>query len=138
MSELCEIETRFKDIDAVHKACQELGWELIQGGQVRYYGGPAGECDYTIEMHSEENLKKRYNLGLVQQADGSYHLMCDNSMRGPVRRDGTLAGETPRIKTTLEDSYNFAVFQAQADMMGWQYDVEVQENGTRVAYVNNL
>ena len=137
MSHLCTVTTIVRDIDALAKAVAKIGWQLHQGGQVRYYRGPADQCDYIIEMTTEPRLKERYNIGLKRQEDGSYKILCDNSMCGPVRPTNELAGETPRILETLEHEYNFAVFQAEAELNAW--DVQYQEEeGVQVAYVRGI
>jgi hypothetical protein len=131
MSHLCTIHTQLKSIPDVASACTALGWTLYTGGRVRYYYGEGETCDYTITFGgADASLASTYNLGLQRQPDGTYKVLCDNSMRGPVRRDGTLAGETPRILSTLKHQYAKALVRTQAHRLGARVVEEQLADGT--------
>ena len=138
MSHLCEIAVEFRHIDAVRDACAALGWTLHQGGRVRSYVGTGEACAWTIELTTEASLRQTYNLGLRQAPDGTYALLCDNAMRGPVTPVGQYAGETPRILGRLRQEYATAVLYAEAAMHGWQLDATQQPDGTRTVWVHGL
>lgn len=138
MSHLCVVQTILKDPDALARACQRLGWQMRQGGKVRYYNGPADECDYTIELLGETSsygyeLATVYNLGIKRQEDGTYSILCDNAMgTSQVEYDtNKQIGETPRILNTLRQAYSYAVLEAEAAMQGMVMgEPTIRDDGT--------
>jgi hypothetical protein len=77
MSQIIEVkpEERITDIAALRSAAKDLGLELTEKGQVRYYFGTK-EADYVLK------LPGRYDLGFVKQPDGSYQFLADNELIG--------------------------------------------------------
>jgi Protein of unknown function (DUF1257) len=131
MSHMTTVQTQLKDLDAVRAACAALGWTLVAQQPVRYYQGPGPRCDYVLELTSEPQLARTYNLGLLRQADGTYQILCDNSMAGPVIREpGTLGGQTPRILGALKQQYARAVLTRQARRLGARVIERQQADGT--------
>ena len=119
------------------RACHRLGWQFTVGGRVRYYGGPAEECTYTIELGDEvspwgRKLRDTYNLGIQRQPDGTYAILCDNAMSASaVERDTSKQiGETPRIIGALTQQYNYAVLEAEAALAGYALESTVLADGT--------
>lgn len=137
ISHLCIISTVLRDPDAIQRACHRLGWQFTAGGRVRYYGGPADECTYTVELGDEINqwgrkLRNTYNLGIQRQQDGTYSILCDNAMStSEVERDTSKQiGETPRIVGKFVQAYNYAVLEAEAALAGYTLESTVLPDGT--------
>lgn len=119
MSHLCTIKTEIRDIQTLREACQALGWQLCEGGKVRYFYGKGQECDYTIEFNGVEKAsygleKGKFNLGLVKSGTG-YEVLCDNAMSGSRmlavdQQDEVTAG----IMGKLKQAYAVAKVKKQA------------------------
>lgn len=77
MSQIVEVkpEERITDLEALKTAARDLGLELTEKGQMRYYSGTK-EADWVL------TLPGRYDLGFVKQKDGSYSFLSDNELIG--------------------------------------------------------
>lgn len=79
MSHITRIKTQIKNISALTLACQELGCQLLTNTPARWYNGVA-ECNYCIRWQETP-----YDVGVIQQADGTFRLEAD-FYRGHVSR----------------------------------------------------
>ena len=68
-------EEKIADLDALKAAAKDLGLELVEKGQVRYYSGTKA-ADWVLK------LPGKYDLGFVKQPDGSYAFAADNELIG--------------------------------------------------------
>ena len=105
MSQECKIKTRLRNLQLIKRAVADIGWTFHDTGVVRTYWGTSETCAHTIEMIGDR-VNPKYNLGLQQEPDGSWGIVCDNSMLGPeIKAEGVYGGETPRIVATLKAAY---------------------------------
>ena len=71
MSHFTEIKTQIKDIEALRKACEELGLPLLQNAEARGYYENKIKGEYIIQ------LKGPYDIALNKEADGTFGLTAD-------------------------------------------------------------
>lgn len=99
MSHVSYIETNITDLDALGKAAEACGLELILGQTTMkwfgrwvndYHGADAayqhgidpadyGKCDHAIRV---PNDKQAYEIGVLKQPDGTYRLYYDHYGQG--------------------------------------------------------
>jgi Protein of unknown function (DUF1257) len=134
MSHLASIKTQLKDPAAIQAACQALGWTIKENAYNRYYRGQAEMCDFVAEFGTTEpSLSRTYNLGFQRQQDGTYRVLCDNSMHGPMILDeGRLGGQTPRILNSLKQQYGVEVIRRKAQQMGARVQMQRAADGSMV------
>lgn len=73
MSHFTKVATKINDLVALRKALDQLGWKYQYdpaGVTVRGYKGATMKADIAIDMG-------KYDVGVVQQADGTYSLEAD-------------------------------------------------------------
>jgi hypothetical protein len=71
MSHFTTIKTQIRDIEALRRACAELGLSLLQTAEARGYANQNKTGDYVIR------LKGPYDIALGKNEDGSYELATD-------------------------------------------------------------
>ena len=71
MSHFTTITTQIKDIEALEKACGEMGLMLRQGIEARGYGANRHTGEHVIV------LKGPYDIAVNRQPDGTYGLTTD-------------------------------------------------------------
>lgn len=83
MSHITTIKTQIFDLDSLERAAQTLGLELVRGtvphdeaGALRYkwYGRPTA-CDHLLRVVGAAS--NTYEVGLIEQSDGSFALAYD-------------------------------------------------------------
>src|SRR5262245_39391573 len=134
MSHLTNIKTQFKDRALLQAACKALGWAIHENARVRYYSGAAEMCEFIAEFGDAESyLSQTYNLGFQRQQDGTYRILCDNSMRGPIiLQEGKIGGETVRILNSLKQQYACLKLDQTARQNGGRSVIEKQRDGSLV------
>ena len=75
MSHFTKCDLKLNNLDAVKKALDDLGWAYTEaeaevGATVRGWRGQTLEAAMSINMG-------KYDVGVVQNEDGSYHLTAD-------------------------------------------------------------
>ncbi len=71
MSHFTMITTQIKDIEALRKACEEMGLSLSQGIEARGYGANRHTGEHVIV------LKGPYDIAVNRQPDGTFGLTTD-------------------------------------------------------------
>ncbi len=71
MSHFATIATQIKEIEALRKACEEMGLTLTQGVMARGYGANRHPGELVIV------LKGPYDIAVNRQPDGTYGLTTD-------------------------------------------------------------
>jgi hypothetical protein len=71
MSHFTTIKTQIRDIEALRRACAELGLSLLQTAEARGYANQNKTGDYVIR------LKGPYDIALTKNQDGSFELTTD-------------------------------------------------------------
>jgi hypothetical protein len=71
MSHWFSVKTKFTSVTAIEKAATELGFMVRRNAKCRGYNNQSQVCDLMVKLHGE------YDLGLIQQADGSYLVSAD-------------------------------------------------------------
>lgn len=134
MSHLTSVKTQFKNRAALEAACKALGWTIKENAYNRFYRGNAEMCDFVAEFgDTEPMLSRTYNLGFQRQPDGTYRILCDNSMAGEVILvEGKLGGQTPRILNSLKQRYGLEVLRAKAHQRGARTQVQQAADGSYV------
>lgn len=134
MSHLTSVHTQLKDRAAIEAACKALGWTIYEHRRNRYYRGDAEMCDFVAEFgDAEPSLTHTYNIGFQRQPDGTYRILADNSMHGPViLEEGKLGGQTPRILNALKQSYAREVLTRKARQLGASVNVQKRADGSLV------
>lgn len=91
MSHIATVDLDIKDMDALKKACEQLGLELVEGKKTyKWYGTSVGDyplpagfskedlgkCDHVIRIPGNSTA---YEIGVVAKRDGTpgYQLMWD-------------------------------------------------------------
>ena len=87
MSHVVSVDIQLKDLNAVVRACERMGWEFCEGQETfEWYGRWVNDYDgedaaYKLGIKPEDYGKcthaikvpgAQYEIGLIQQADGSY------------------------------------------------------------------
>jgi hypothetical protein len=77
MSHITTIDLRIDDLDALSKACERLGLELIRG-QKTFRGYTQGKCDHAMRV---KGATETYEIGLAKRKDGKgFDLKWDGHM----------------------------------------------------------
>lgn len=71
MSHWFSVKTKFTSISAISNAATKLGFPLRYRAICRGYNGHKQKCDMVL------NLPGEYDLGFIQQEDGSYGVSAD-------------------------------------------------------------
>ena len=71
MSHFTTIKTQIRDIEALRRACTELGLSLLDKAEARGYANQNKVGDHVIR------LKGPYDIALTKSQDGSYELTTD-------------------------------------------------------------
>lgn len=80
MSHITTIDLRIDDLDALSKACERLGLELIRG-QKTFNGYTKGKCDHAMRV---KGMPETFEIGLAKRKDGKgFDLKMDGHM-GPT------------------------------------------------------
>src|SRR3990167_10948471 len=109
MSHIIQAGVVYKSLDCMGTAAKRLGAELRIGQTThRYYANGQGRCDHAIIL---PNDRAAYEVGVVQQADGTYKLMFDDFGGWNVFGEGF-------SKLTLE--YQNAVAEQRLQELCWR------------------
>lgn len=94
MSHITTIDLQVKDLDAMRKACERLGLELVEGQKkFKWYGRFVGDttppkgidakdygkCEHAIRVKGNPSA---YEIGLVKRTDGKGYTLCVDTWRG--------------------------------------------------------
>lgn len=133
MSHVVAVQTRFRSLEAVEKAANKLGLELIRdkktynwygvwvndyhGNDAAYKNGVApenyGKCEHVL---ARKGVKGAYEIGLVAAPDGDGFLAIFDYV-GTGRALQQLVGDSGE---KLATAYTLAVLESQAAASGWQ------------------
>jgi len=112
-----------KDLECLKKAAASCGCEWNEGAtEFRTFAGNKGKCLHTISHNSKSVT---YEIGVNQNADGTYRLDVDNwnNMGGLAKHVGKDAGR-------LLQNYTAFVAKKQLRKQGWRFKKDVvTENG---------
>lgn len=81
MSHQSSIQCKIRSIDALRNACDVMGLKLLDQKTYRGYGSQTYNCNYAIKLKGTQ-----YDVGVVQEADGTYSLKTD-FWQGSVARE---------------------------------------------------
>lgn len=133
-SHITQIMLLIKDLGALEMAAATLGLELRRGQtNYRWYGHYMGDSPLPPGMTAEQLGKcslalavkgnpHAYEIGLLQQSDGSYRMLWDfwNGGRGLLDKVGDDCKK-------LTEAYKLAVIEKTCSDLGWYF--ETQPNG---------
>jgi len=71
MSHFTTVQTQIKDIEALKKACEEMGLTVVDEGEARGYGNRLTHGDHVIRLNGP------YDIAVNKQKDGTYGLTTD-------------------------------------------------------------
>ena len=115
MSHYSQVTSEMNDIEAVKKACRDLGLTITAGGQVGGYYGKGSTSDWVIS-----GIGGKYEIGLVKdQASGNFRMVYD-------KFDGSIEGKLGMDCHRLTQSVTFHKFAETAESMGW--DVQTPQH----------
>lgn len=122
MSHISKVKVELKNLDALERALLPLNLELVRNQKTFRAYRQGNPCEHLIRSTTNE---KAYEIGVVQNQDGTYALAWDTFLGG--RGMVELAG-----KDCCNIMQNYAVEEAQTQMESAGYVVERthQENGT--------
>ncbi len=126
MSHLTTIKSQIKFPDAILSAAQVLGVSVVQRAKARFYSGYSEPCNYVLQ------LPGRYDLGLKQMPDGTFHFVCDEEVLSDtenVRNSDALRILGKRGGRFLQE-YHAAVAMTQARQAGLIYQRNTLADGT--------
>lgn len=122
MSHFTKVATKINDLVALRKACEQLGWNYkhnTEGVEVRGWQGQKMKAEMSIDMG-------KYDIGLVQQADGTYTLEAD--WWGIETSKGVTEAE---VVNELNAKYAYQRVVAAVEEQGYQIDTnKVAADGT--------
>ncbi len=139
MSHVVKVKVAFKDLDALESAGRHLGMTLNRGKKsYNWYGcyvgdsplpegfkaSQLGHCDHALSIDGKPGA---YEVGIVEQQDGSYTLLYDFWAGGHG-----LLGVIGRDAKNLTDEYALAVAERAATEQGWMYE---RTGGELIIYV---
>lgn len=123
MSHISTVEVTIKDLDSLSQACQSLGVELVLGQQTFLnYNQRQSPCDHAIRIPGS---KEAYEIGVVSNKDGTYHLQLDNFMggKGMVEKVG-------RDAVGLRQAYTITASTNQLQKQGFRVRQMAQADGS--------
>ena len=119
MSHIARIELEVTDLEALSKACQHLGLNLIQDQKsFNWYNGQAA-CDHAIKVPGAA-----YEIGLVSN-EGKYDLQADFWDKGIEAAIGKAGG-------LLKQHYALERTKTEAAKKGYRIIEKQTENGIRL------
>ena len=80
MSHLTSMKANITDIQTVTQVCDELGWTLVQGGEMTWWSGTK-RVDYVVS-----GFHRNRSMGLVRNANGGYDIVCDDMDTAAVNK----------------------------------------------------
>ena len=138
-SHVVSIQVEVRDLDALQRAAESLGLEFRQDQQTyRWFGqwagdyplpegmtpGQLGKCHHALAIPGKESA---YEVGIVEQPDGSYRLMWDFFLGG--------FGLEEKIGTGAEKliaRYAIEKARSECERLGWY--AEEQASGELLIY----
>lgn len=140
MSHITKVQTKIKDLDALQAAAPHCRLELVRNQHhYRWFGqfmgdsplpegvsvADLGHCDHVLRV---QNNSRAYEIGLVEQADGSYEMRYDFFAGGYGLEDAAGAG-----CEKLLEAYRTEKVRVTLDQLGW-YN-ENQSDGSTLVYI---
>jgi hypothetical protein len=121
MSHWSEVKTQVKDVAALTAAATEMGLTVeatvnTRRPTIRGYGTMSQEVDIAVK------LTGRYDLGFIQQENGSYQMVTDWWGGDVAREVGEGAGK-------LLQNYAYHAVASAARLAGMSVYREVQDDG---------
>lgn len=116
MSHFTDIDTEIRDIAALHKACTELGLDLVKNAEARGYGRNRIKGEYVIR------LKGPYDIALDHTDNGSFTLTTD-------WWQGHVAKEVGKNFGKLLQFYGVCKVRAEAHAKGYTTRRQKLNNG---------
>lgn len=81
MSHITQVKTQITDLAVLQAAVEEKGWQWMEGQRThQYYARSAGRCDHAIRIPGA-----KYEVGVVNQGDGTYSIAYDSYGPGGLR-----------------------------------------------------
>jgi hypothetical protein len=79
MSHVTTCELEIKNLDDLASAGSRLGLELVRDAKdFRYYAGKREPCTHKLRVPEGAPRAEAYEVGVVEQADGTYRLLYDD------------------------------------------------------------
>jgi hypothetical protein len=108
MSHYSQVQSEMNDIDAIKKACADLGLTITQGGSVSGYYGKGSNADWVINIPGVN-----YEVGLVKdQITGNYRMVYD-------KWNGSVESKLGENCRKLVQASTFQKFAPAAEERGW-------------------
>lgn len=126
MSHFSKMKTKIKDLWILESTCNKLGlnFERGEGMQVRGYSGLSKKADAVVKFDE-------YDLGFVQQEDGSYEAVADFEY-GLQRHEGV---NTAKLMDDINQGYACEGIRQRAMSEGYGVEETTEEDGTVVLNV---
>ena len=119
MSHLATIELEVKDLDALTKACKQIGINLVKDKKTFKWFNGDGECDHAITIPNAS-----YEIGLVSK-NGKYELQTDffdKAVEAAIGKQGGI----------LKQKYAVERTKAEAKRKGYRVIERQTDNGVRL------
>lgn len=143
MSHVADVELTITDLDALDKACEDLGLELVRGQTTHKWFGKFlndwndtsraaiskgrnaedfGKCEHAIKI--KNGNANNYEIGLVKNADGTFSAIYDAWAGG-----GGLHAVAGNDLCKLKDEYGARVTMRTLARKGYNCARRVNEQG---------
>lgn len=120
VSHWTKVQTQIKDLDALARAAESLGYRLQTGNvEVRGFYQPMRDVDAAIR------LRGPYDVGFKRQQDGTYAIVCD-FWAGHVEQE-----LGPKCGRLLQE-YAYQVLRKQAQSRGLLISRQTRQDGSVV------
>lgn len=139
MSHIVKVNVEIKNLQALKKAAEAIGLEFREGQQkYKWYGRSVGDyplpegitvdmlgkCDHALSIPGNSGA---YEIGVVDQGNGSYGLLWDFWHGGFGLQ--ALVGDGC---SKLTEEYTACAAEAECDQLGWMH--ERQHDGSLLVY----
>ena len=121
MSHISRISLKITDLDALAKAAERCGLELVRGKTTyRWYEGD-GQCEHALVQRKQ--LALNYEIGLTKAEDGSWEMHWDSY---DERLANAVGGQDA---AKLKQEYGASVATAQLYKLGMRVNRYVTSDG---------
>ena len=134
MSHIATVKLAIKDLGALERACQKVGFTFLRGQTQHTACDNMGRKTLHVCTHAIKTLDTYFGfeIGLIAQKDGSFILQCDDMMMETKRSDYILNGGGGGVSVEkLTQAYGAEVAVAEAALTGWSnlsYDWDKEGN----------
>jgi hypothetical protein len=126
MSHIVKIKTLIRDLDALRRAAQSLGLEMVTASRFKYFANKTAPCDYALRVPGNQEA---YEIGISKNGD-HYEMQWDSYAGGYGLVD--LVSTDGRNADRLSQAYAREVVTADYENRGYRVSVSSDASGNLV------